>query len=264
MRKQDKKNLIKSGIFVFCMIVVFMIFTVTIGNESAWFTKKTPLKAIVPSANGLKGGAVVEFKGIKVGTVQKIKVVSTTEVSISFEVQEDYLPFIKMDSKVTINTKGLVGDKLLEIVNGSDEAESVKENSVLFSQSTITMEKVMVKGEELADTAARVLAKMDVFLEQMNSNQKVAKTFEELQEASRELKKFSKDMNQTKVLHKMSSMASRMDELMTRIVEGPGTMHSLIYQDSVYNQLDKILGGAQRNKVLNYFIKDSLKKSEEK
>lgn len=257
MRKQDQKNLVKSGIFVSCMIAVFMVFTVTIGKESSWLVPKSHLKAIVPSAQGLKNGAVVEFKGIKIGTVDKIKVLSTTEIGLDLIIQEKFLKFIKMDSKVAINTKGLVGDKLLEIVNGTEEEESVKENSVLFATSTVTMDKVMQKGEKLADTAARVLTKMDIFLDQMIADNKVEATFKELKEASSELKKFTQDMNKTKVLHKM-------DALMTRMVEGPGTMHSLIYQDTLYNQMEKILGGANRNKVLNYFIKDSLKKAEEK
>src|SRR5690606_9322090 len=195
MRKQDQKNLVKSGIFVSCMIAVFMVFTVTIGKESSWLVPKSHLKAIVPSAQGLKNGAVVEFKGIKIGTVDKIKVLSTTEIGLDLIIQEKFLKFIKMDSKVAINTKGLVGDKLLEIVNGTEEEESVKENSVLFATSTVTMDKVMQKGEKLADTAARVLTKMDIFLDQMIADNKVEATFKELKEASSELKKFTQDMN---------------------------------------------------------------------
>lgn len=263
MKQQEKKNLIKSGIFVFSMLIVFMIFTFTIGNESAWFTKKTPLKALVPSAQGLKVGAVVEFRGIKVGTLDKIKVVSNEEVSLDFNVNTDYLPFIKTDSKVTINTKGLVGDKMLEIVNGDEDGEPATENTVLFAAGTVTMEDVMVKGEQLAETSARVLLKLDHLLEQINRDNKIEKTLRELSLASSELRKFSKQVNDEKLVQKLSKMSTNVDQMMTRINSGPGTMHSLIYQDSVYNQLDKLLGGAQRNKVLNYFIKESLKKGEE-
>lgn len=263
MRVQEKKNLVKSGIFVFCMLIVFMIFTFTIGNESAWFAKKTSLKALVPSAQGLKVGAVVEFRGIKVGTVEKVKVVSNKEVSLDFRINSEFLPFIKTDSKVTINTKGLVGDKMLEIINGEDEGESASENTVLFAAGTVTMEDVMVKGEQLAETSARVLLKLDHLLDQINGENKIEKTLKELSLASTELKKFSKQINDEKLVQKLSSMSTNVDQMMTRINSGPGTMHSLIYQDSVYNQLDKLLGGAQRSKVLNYFIKESLKKGEE-
>ena len=255
MRDQEKKNLVKSGIFVFCMLVVFMIFTFTIGSESAWFAQKTSLKAVVPSAQGLKVGAVVEFRGIKVGTVEKIKIISNEEVSIDFRINTEFLPFVKTDSKVNINTKGLVGDKMLEIINGDDNGEAASENTVLFAAGTVTMEDVMVKGEKLAETSSRVLLKLDHLLDQINSDNKIEKTIKELSLASAEFRKFSKEINEEKLVQKLSRMSSNVDQMMSRINSGPGTMHSLIYQDSVYNQLDKLLGGAQRNKVLNYFIK---------
>jgi len=44
--------------------------------------------------------------------------------------------------------------------------------------------------------------------------------------------------------------------------KGPGTLHSLLYDNAVYEDLQTLFGGAKRNKVLKYFIRESIKKSE--
>jgi phospholipid/cholesterol/gamma-HCH transport system substrate-binding protein len=41
-------------------------------------------------------------------------------------------------------------------------------------------------------------------------------------------------------------------------------MNSLIYSDDVHEELRALLGGANRNKVIKYFIRESIKNSEQK
>jgi hypothetical protein len=57
------------------------------------------------------------------------------------------------------------------------------------------------------------------------------------------------------------SMAS-MNRILNRVEKGPGTINSLIYDENVHDDLRALLGGAQRNKTIRYFIRESIKKSE--
>ena len=56
----------------------------------------------------------------------------------------------------------------------------------------------------------------------------------------------------------------RLDRILGRVENGPGTANSLIYDDVLHDDLKALLGGAQRNKVLKYFIRESIKNSEKK
>ena len=51
---------------------------------------------------------------------------------------------------------------------------------------------------------------------------------------------------------------------MSRIENGPGTMNSMIYDDGLHDDLRSLLGGASRNKIIKYFIRESIKGSERK
>ena len=60
----------------------------------------------------------------------------------------------------------------------------------------------------------------------------------------------------------LQNSASSLTEISNHIKEGPGTLHSLIYDRTLHDDLRTLIGGSNRNKVLKYFIRESIKKSE--
>ena len=62
----------------------------------------------------------------------------------------------------------------------------------------------------------------------------------------------------------LSESSTSLTKILKRIDKGPGTLNSLIYDDSVHDDLRALLGGAQRNKAINYFIRESIKNSEQR
>ncbi len=65
-------------------------------------------------------------------------------------------------------------------------------------------------------------------------------------------------------MESVNKSSASLERILTRIEKGPGTINSLIYDESVHDDLRALLGGAQRNKVIKYFIRESIKKSEER
>ena len=71
-----------------------------------------------------------------------------------------------------------------------------------------------------------------------------------------------KNVNAT--MANMNKASGSLTKILNRVENGPGTMNSLVYDDSLHDELRALLGGAQRNKVIKYFIRESIKKSEQK
>jgi phospholipid/cholesterol/gamma-HCH transport system substrate-binding protein len=63
---------------------------------------------------------------------------------------------------------------------------------------------------------------------------------------------------------KLEKTATSAEKIMARIEKGPGTLNSMIYDNALHEDLRALLGGASRNKVIKYFIRESIKKSESK
>lgn len=265
-RKKDKKNLIKVGTFITGLTLVLMGMIASIGNENSVFESKVTIRARVENVSNLKPGSYVELKGIRIGSVKAIDIVSHEEVEITMEVLEKELKWIRTDSHIAVSTAGLVGDKFLEIRGGSAKAPPLNpEADMLTSSEEGNMETFMAKGKSIAETTESILAKLDQILLNLSKGNKLDKTMSSLQKASSNLEKISSELsaaNMGEMVRSVNKASGAMERIMTRIENGPGTMNSLIYDDILHEDLRALLGGAQRNKVIKYFIRQSIKNSE--
>jgi phospholipid/cholesterol/gamma-HCH transport system substrate-binding protein len=262
MRAQDKSNLIKVGLLLISLTVVLMIMVTAIGKESALFSRKALIRAQVKNAENLKAGAVVELRGLRIGHIQEIKIVGLETVEIQMLVLADNLRWLRRDSKVALSHAGLVGDKYLEILGGSETSEAFDaERDVLTSEPSIDFKAIAAKGGGIADRAERVLTRMEQILEAIDPKQistavtGIARSAEKLSEASAPF---------VATARKMEKLSENMADVSSRLKSGPGTAHSLVYDDQLYQDLRKLLGGAERNSVIKYFIRESIKKAPEK
>jgi phospholipid/cholesterol/gamma-HCH transport system substrate-binding protein len=274
-RKKDESNLIKVGIFISSMTIILMIMIVSIGRENSFFQSKREITARVQNVKNLKPGSYVELKGITVGTVQKISIISEDLVEIKFTVLESELKWIKQDSKISISTAGLVGDKFLEIYDGSKSSSPFDpEKDVLTSENLTDLKQIMSKGDSIATTTERILSRLDLILLNMDEDKKINATMNAIHRASLHMEKVTEELHHAQLgktmnhvnmsMKKLESASVSMEKIMSRIENGPGTMNSLIFDDGLHDDLRSLLGGASRNKVIKYFIRESIKGSERK
>lgn len=275
IRKKDQNNLIKVGAFVAGLTLVLMIMITSIGKENSIFEPKVDIKAKVANVSNLKPGSYVELKGIRVGKVTDINIVSEEEVEVIMTILEKELKWIKQDSKVSISTTGLVGDKFVEIYKGSKSSNGFKpEQDVLFAEEVTDFKKMMVKGDSIATVTDRILTKLDTILFNLGDGKTIVDTLNSLNKSSGNLEKITSDLNKANLGQMVSKVNSGMSSLdkaslsLTKILgqveHGPGTLNSLIYDDSAHDDLRALLGGAQRNKVIKYFIRESIKKANDR
>jgi phospholipid/cholesterol/gamma-HCH transport system substrate-binding protein len=259
MRAQDKSNLVKVGIFVTALCSVMAIMIVAIGKESSLFSPKAVIRAQVKNAENLKTGAVVELKGLRIGTVQSIKITGLETVEIELSIEAENLKWIKSDSLVAINNAGLVGDKYIEIKGGNDQSPKFNPaKDILFSEPSFDFKAMATKGGSIADKADRILTKLETVLDALEA-EKVAKMLHGLSESAENFSKASVPL--ASATRKLDQAMGRIDNVATRLEKGPGTAHSFIYDDAVYENLRKLMGGAERNSVIKYFIRESIKKA---
>lgn len=276
MRERDIKNLTKVGFFIALLLSIFMLIIVSIGKENSFFESKTSLKTNVNNAQGLKTGAMVQYRGIKIGKVEDINILSVDDIQILMEVAEKYLKWIKKDSLISINTTGLVGDKYIEIIGGADNSPSASPDDILAADKSLDFKKLADKGESIVDRIDTTLEKLSKVLDQVQEGEKISSILTNLDQGSSnfasfssslnkeinltDLKQFMANMNQTST--KMDQAMIRFEKIAKQIDKGPGSLYSLIHDDSLYENLSSLLGGANKSKVLKYFVRESIKRGE--
>lgn len=265
MQTKEKTNLFKAGVFMSLMILVLMIFIIMMGEEGHWLSEKTSLKALVPSAQNLKQGAAVQLKGINVGTVKNIQINDTDNVLLELSLDSSHLHWITRGSSVKIDSQGLVGDKMAVIeINPKSSEKFDPQSDFLKPHQSLLMPGLSDQGGKIADKMNRALIKFEILLDQLTKDENIYVTLNNLNKASVGLDRLISSFEKEDVAKKMASSLEGIDSIVNRAQTGPGTIHSLLYEDELYLQINKIVGGASRSNILKYFINKSLEDSDRK
>ncbi|WP_339866006.1 MlaD family protein [uncultured Algoriphagus sp.] len=154
MRGENKRSVIV-GIFVFLGIAILVAGVLTLGGQQKKFVKSIQLKAVFDDIGGLQTGNNIWFSGVKIGTVRKINFYGDSQVEIEMNVEEEVVEFIRKDSKATISSDGLIGNKIIVIYGGTTLAPPVEDGdrleSVMPLDTDQMMETLQVNNENLVE-----------------------------------------------------------------------------------------------------------------
>jgi hypothetical protein len=125
------------GVLVVMALVFLSIGVFLIGNKDFLFSSTYRLKAEFQNVAGLNNGAAVRIGGIHQGTVKEIDLPSQPDgkVTVVMNVKSETRNIIKKDSRASIKTEGLLGDKYVEISFGSPKADPMAKTGTIASES---------------------------------------------------------------------------------------------------------------------------------
>ena len=160
---ESNKRKIILAIFIIVGFALFVVAVFVIGSKQNLFTPTFNLTAVFETVSGLQGGSSVRFNGINVGTVDNIEITGVDKVKIRMIIVNSVKPFIKKDSKATVISEGLVGNKIVELTSGSAGSPSVDDGEDLATLRPVEAEQIfksLQKTSENADSLTRGLAEV--------------------------------------------------------------------------------------------------------
>ncbi|MDD5568044.1 MAG: MlaD family protein [Candidatus Omnitrophica bacterium] len=143
----------KVGIFVFVGLVILVFFVLSIGGVKTW-ASGYKVNFIFSFVNGVKTGAPVRFAGVDSGVVKSIKIFHApkslaAKVRVTCWVNKNVS--IPLDSKVWVNTLGLLGEKYIEIMPGNDYSKFLAEGEDLAGEDPLPMNDIMKTAKNITD-----------------------------------------------------------------------------------------------------------------
>lgn len=154
--KKDSINKIKLGIFVTLGIVIFAAGIYYIGETRKLFSTTFRVSALFIDVNGLQVGNNVRFAGTNVGSIEGIQIISDSAVKVDMIIDESTRKFIKKDSKAIIGSEGMMGNKLMVISPGSENAKSVENNDRIGTTVPVNFDEMIGTLKVTGDNAARI------------------------------------------------------------------------------------------------------------
>ncbi len=147
MRSDNKKTVIV-GIFVLIGIIILVVGILTLGAQQKAFVKSYRVFAVFDDVAGLQTGNNVWFSGVKIGNVRKINFFGESQVEIEMNLESSTKDFIRKNSKATISSDGLIGNKIIVIYGGTGEAPPIEAGDRLEAVMPLDTDRMMETLQE--------------------------------------------------------------------------------------------------------------------
>jgi phospholipid/cholesterol/gamma-HCH transport system substrate-binding protein len=168
--KTTSAQKIKIGLFTFVGLTVLVLVIFFIGNQKNLFSSTYRIHGTFKNVNGLQVGNNVRFAGINVGVVQNITIVTDSAVRVDLTLNNTVKKFIKTDSRISIGSDGLMGDKLIVIVPGGiTSTQPVQDGGQLASIPPFDVDRIIGKLTKVADNAADLTGDLAAIVNKVNS-----------------------------------------------------------------------------------------------
>jgi phospholipid/cholesterol/gamma-HCH transport system substrate-binding protein len=251
-----KNSFIRLGLFVIVGTFLLLVAIFYVGDKQALFTDTFKVRAHFHNIEGLRSGASVWLSGITVGTVSRLTILPDTTGMIEVEItlEERVRHLIKTDSKATIKSEGLVGNKVLVVTTGSGSAPKVKEGDLLGAVNPLSIADLMEEVQAVLHNAQEITVNANEMIYKLHSGEgTIAKLLND--------DRIYENSNNLLVTadQSLQNITSRIDTfalVLTEMGEGVNTIVSNI--DRVVGDVDTIIAGVQRGEgLLGMAVSDS-------
>jgi phospholipid/cholesterol/gamma-HCH transport system substrate-binding protein len=111
----------------------------------------------------------VRFSGINVGTVDNITIINDSTVKVEMVIQKHLNQFIKVNSKVSIGSEGIIGDKYIIISQGGTSNALAKNEQILTSIEPIETDAILASLVITAKNAQIITKELSEIMYKINS-----------------------------------------------------------------------------------------------
>ncbi len=232
----------KVGLFfiISAAVLVYVWFNVLDFGKKEGFI----LKARFKSVEGLVKGAQVQIAGIRVGEVKNITFDSESGKAVTLlEINDAYRNSIPEDSKVTLKTKGLLGDRYVVIEPGKPNVRKLKPGEEIARVEEPYDTEKLVENVGIMTQDLQVLARdaRRVLIDEKGSD-RIASVLKNSDDVFKNLNDLTSGKNKEKLQQTIDNShdaTKRMDDIMVRnedkinrnpgkfqqVLERPGNSH---------------------------------------
>jgi phospholipid/cholesterol/gamma-HCH transport system substrate-binding protein len=219
--------------------LLFLVFSLyMIGKNQNIFGRSFSITAVVKNVNGLVPGNNVRFQGMDVGTVKSVEMLGDTTIHITLLIHKSMQSFIKKNALTAINTDGLMGNKIIQILPQEEFSEAVEEGDTLYPAKQIDTDEMLEKLNASGDYLELTLINLAEITEKLNESEAIWEVLsdpslsEDLKGAVREFRIAGSNA---------ASMAKAGKDLITELEQGDGIVSSLFTDTLMNENLEKSL-----------------------
>ncbi len=260
-----KRRLFRVGIFSIGGLLILAIGIFVMGDRRNLFSKTFTVTAYFENVEGLLSGAAVVVNGIRVGSVTDVKLVvydTASRVKVDMVIEEEYRKMIHTGSIAAISQLGIVGDKQVEILTTDFSMPVVRNGDVIQAAPPANYLAILEKADRAVQNVNNITASLDtLFLrfrrgegtlgklltddEAYNELVGVGESAQALfDETTRQFTDLSSVLRST--ADNVDGITHESQKLIRDLGQGKGTVGALLYDRSLYDSLETLVGTLSR------------------
>jgi phospholipid/cholesterol/gamma-HCH transport system substrate-binding protein len=130
------------GVFVLLGMAALGWLSINLGRVDFLGASGYVLVAEFPSVGGLKVGSTVEIAGVQVGRVERITL-AEYQARVAMTIRRDVK--IQDDAIASIKTRGLIGEKYIQITPGGSDAVLPPDGRIREVEPPVDLEEILSK-----------------------------------------------------------------------------------------------------------------------
>ncbi|HZV82659.1 MAG TPA: MlaD family protein [Geobacteraceae bacterium] len=243
---------VKTGIFIVIALLLFAGGVLMMGDKTKMFIPKGTLSLTMTDVAGLKVGAPVWLSGVDVGLVTDIRFESpeaNNKVEVTLQVSKSALKKIGNDSRITIKTRGLMGEKYVDITPSRFYSEHPPTR--VSGESVTRIDDVMQKAGASFDRLNSIMEKVDRGEGTLGKLTTDKKLYDNLAALSAELRvladtinrgegSLGKLMRSSEPYEKIIDILGRADSTLRDIQSADGTLGRLVRDRELYDKMVRL------------------------
>lgn len=264
MQRKKSNPELKAGIFVLSGMLLTLSAILMLGGFDDLVHSQYEIKAKFTDVSGLGRGSVVRSGGMQIGRVTNLTFdESYNSILVTLLIKDQFKSRVREDSKAQMLTQGVLGDKYIEIAEGTSESPIANEGFILESDGATGLQKMLKGGENVVDLLEKNLQNLKIITESFAKDEKSEKFFTNLTETSENLNSVIAALDRGKGAQELNRTLKNLRILTEKINRGEGTVGALLNDATLYEDLKHLIGGANRNSVLKFFVRQAVKSSDE-
>jgi phospholipid/cholesterol/gamma-HCH transport system substrate-binding protein len=264
---QERRLIVRAGLFVAGALALAGLVIFLIGKEGRLFDRQSGYHSGFENVEGLNLDSPVRLGGLNVGRVSAITFspdLGDKRIQVQMEISTKFAKRIRTDSVARIGSRGVLGDKVVDISLGSAESPEIPPGGEIPSGSSGDLTSLLQASGKIADNVIAITSDLrEAVVAYSNPELRgdlasLAKAlrgiFEEIQLGGGALhaliydKKTSQELNgflsaAAGTARRLDQAIARTDALLSEVQHGQGALHSLFY-DRKGGQVISELGAA--------------------
>ena len=272
MDNRTPKFKARLGMFIAGGIAVFVVAIFIIGKQQNLFNPVFKITTTFLNVSGLQVGNNVRFSGITVGTVDDISIINDSTVQVDMMIKKTVQQFIKADSKAGIGSEGIIGDRVLIITQGSNDAAIAKDGQKISSKEPVETDDIIVSLQASALSAEVITLELAEIMTDINNGQGTlgrliqdSAVVVNINEILGNFKTSSEGLDETievtkenvfafmkslqKTVAKTEVASNELGEIMTKINSGEGAIGMLLKDTTIVNNIDETIVNLKESSV---------------